>query len=103
MRLMDEEDVIARVERWLGDRRPDRVEALWEPMVLLAARLRERLGAPGISWDTALGFRDKGLMKERVAAAGLRVPHARRVRSADEVIGAARSGLFRSETTASPA
>lgn len=87
--LMDEDDVVARVERWLGPRRPDRVEALWEPMVLLAARLRERLGAPGISLDTALGFRDKGLMKERVAAAGLRVPHARRARSAEEVLRAA--------------
>lgn len=88
-RIMDEDDVIARVERWLGDRRPDRVEALWEPLVLLAARLRERLGVPGTSLDTALGFRDKGIMKERVARAGLRVPAARRARSADEVLGAA--------------
>jgi len=88
-RIMDEDDVIARVERWLGDRRPDRVEALWEPMVLLAARLREKLGVSGMSHDTALGFRDKGLMKQRVVAAGLRAPRARRAHSVDEVLGAA--------------
>lgn len=84
-RIMDEADVTARVEAWLGGRRPDRVEALWEPLVLLAARLRERLGVAGMSYDTVLGFRDKQLMKERLRAAGLRVPHSRRVRGEAEV------------------
>jgi biotin carboxylase len=88
-RIMDEADVIQRVEAWLGDRRPDRIESLWEPLVLLAARLRDRLGVPGMSHDTVLGFRDKQLMKERVAAAGLRVPHSRRVRKASEIWEAA--------------
>lgn len=78
-RIMDENDVIQRVEAWLGSRRPDRIESLWEPLVLLAARLRDRLGVPGMSHDTVLGFRDKQLMKERLRKAGLRVPHSRRV------------------------
>jgi biotin carboxylase len=42
-----------------------------------------------MSLDTVRGFRDKQLMKERVAAAGLRVPHARRVRTANEARAAA--------------
>lgn len=29
-RIMDEDDVIRRVEAWLGGRRPDAVEACWE-------------------------------------------------------------------------
>jgi biotin carboxylase len=83
--IMDEEDVIARVHAWLRGRSIDRVLANWEPLVLLAARLRERFGLPGMSVDTVRGFRDKQLMKERVAAAGLRVPRAQRVRSVKDV------------------
>jgi biotin carboxylase len=88
-RIMAEDDVMERVIAWLGDRVPDRIESLWEPLVLLAARLRDRLGVPGMSYDTAIGFRDKEIMKERVRAAGLRVPHSRRVRKAAEVWEAA--------------
>lgn len=83
--LMNEDDVIARVAAWLRGRTPDRVEALWEPMVILAARLREHLGVPGMSVDTVTGFRDKGLMRERVAAAGLRVPHNGRAATVAEL------------------
>lgn len=88
-RIMDEADVTARVSAWLRGRSIDRVESQWEPLVLLAARLRERFGAPGMSVHTALGFRDKQVMKERVAAAGLRVPHAFRARTESEVWRAA--------------
>ncbi len=83
--IMDEEDVIARVQRWLRGRSVDRVLANWEPLVLLAARMRERFGLPGMSVDTVQGFRDKQLMKDRVAAAGLRVPRAQRVQSVTDV------------------
>ncbi len=83
--LLDEEDVIARVHGWLRGRSVDRVLANWEPLVIVAARLRERFGLPGMSVDTVRGFRDKQLMKDRVAAAGLRVPRAQRVRSVKEV------------------
>jgi biotin carboxylase len=88
-RIMDERDVADRVAQWLRGRQVDRIEAQWEPLVLLAARLRERFGIPGMSYDTVLGFRDKQLMKQRVAAAGLRVPHARRCRSVQEMKAAA--------------
>jgi biotin carboxylase len=82
--IMDEADVIARVHAWLRGRTVDRVLANWEPLVITAAKLRERFGLPGMSVDTVRGFRDKQLMKERVAAAGLRVPRAARVRTAAE-------------------
>jgi len=83
--IMDEDDVIARVHHWLRGRSIHRVLANWEPLVVLAARLRERFGISGMSVDTVNGFRDKQLMKERVAAAGLRVPLAHRARSVKDV------------------
>ena len=88
-RLLDEEDVMARASAWLAGRDVDRVVSNWEPTVLLAARLRERWGMPGMSSDAVNGFRDKQIMKERVAAAGLRVPRSRRVRTEAEVRAAA--------------
>jgi biotin carboxylase len=88
-RILDEDDVVARVHAWLRGREVDRVLANWEVLVLTAARLRERFGMPGMSYDTVRGFRDKQLMKERVAAAGLRVPRAARVRTAAEAEAAA--------------
>jgi len=83
--IMDEDDVITRVHAWLRGRQVDRVLANWEPLVIVAARLRERFGLPGMSVDTVRGFRDKQLMKERVAAAGLRVPRAERVHTIQDV------------------
>ncbi len=74
-------DVRERVHRWLGGRRPDRVECLWEPLTLLAAQLREDMKLPGMDTDTVRGFRDKPLMRERIAAAGLQVPRTVRVAS----------------------
>ncbi|HEY0193776.1 MAG TPA: hypothetical protein VGC42_21820 [Kofleriaceae bacterium] len=88
-RLLDEHDVVARVTSWLRGREVDRVLCNWEVMVLTAARLRERFGVPGMSVDAVEGFRDKQLMKERVAAAGLRVPRAVRVRTVAETRAAA--------------
>ncbi len=88
-RIMDERDVVARASAWLHGRSIDRVLTNWEPLVLLAARLREAWGVPGMSVDTVRGFRDKQLMKERVAAAGLRVPRSRRVTSPSEAWAAA--------------
>ncbi len=84
-RIMDEDDVLARATEWLRGRSIDRVLANWEPLVLLAARLRERWGVAGMSVDTARGFRDKQLMKERVRAAGLRTPESRRASTKAEV------------------
>ncbi|MEZ4318481.1 MAG: ATP-grasp domain-containing protein [Myxococcota bacterium] len=77
----DERDIIRRIEHWLGGRRPDFVEAAWEPVTLLAAKLRERWGLPGMSVDTVLGFRDKKVMHERIHEAGLRTARSVRVNS----------------------
>ena len=88
-RILDEDDVIERVSAWLKGTTVDRVLANWEVLVMLAARLRARWGLPGMSPDTVRGFRDKELMKERVRAAGLRVPRSRRVRTEPEVRAAA--------------
>ena len=41
-----EEAVVEEVLRELGSRTVDRVECLWEPFMMLAARLRERLVPP---------------------------------------------------------
>lgn len=84
-RILDEADVVERTYQWLRGKSVDRILANWEVMVLTAAKLRERCGVPGMSVDTVEGFRDKQLMKERVAAAGLRVPRAERVRTVAEV------------------
>ncbi len=88
-RLLDEADVVARVHQWMRGSTVDRVLANWEVLVLTAARLRERFGLPGMSLDTVNGFRDKQIMKERVAAAGLRVPRSTRIRTAAEARAAA--------------
>src|SRR6185295_2413260 len=53
-RIMDEDDVMNRVTAWLKSRgiaTVDRVLANWEPLVILAARFRERWGMPGMSVD----------------------------------------------------
>src|SRR5205085_2050183 len=47
-RILDEDDVVAQVSAWLRGRTVDRVLANWEVVVLTAARLRERLGVPGM-------------------------------------------------------
>lgn len=88
-RIMDEADVVRRVHAWMRGREVDRVLANWEVLVLTAAKLREKMGIPGMSYDTVRGFRDKQLMKERVAAAGLRVPKSVRINTATEARAAA--------------
>ena len=86
--LMDEQ-AFDTVRRWAGQVPFDRVETLWEPTVLLTARLREALGAPGLSYDEALCFRDKDRMKQAVSAAGLRTPRHQRASSGKECAEAA--------------
>ncbi len=88
-KLLDEDDVVARVTAWMRGRTVDRIEANWEVMVMTAARLREVHGLPGMSVETVRGFRDKQLMKERAIAAGLRVPRSARATTADEARTAA--------------
>ena len=78
-------DAVAAVVRELARQvRIDRVECLWEPYMLLAARLREELGLPGLTVKQTVPLRDKELMKQRLDAAGLRTP---RHQSAGTVAG----------------
>lgn len=92
--LFDENTAFDAVRRWAAPVPFDRVETLWEPAVLLAARLREAFGTPGLSYDEALCFRDKDRMKQAVSAAGLRTPRHQRASSGKECGEAAESVGF---------
>jgi hypothetical protein len=72
--LWDEPAVIDAMRGWLRGRSLDRVECLWEPGILLAARLREAFGLRGLSVEQAHRFRDKEAMKAALDAAGIRTP-----------------------------
>ena len=50
------------------------VECLWEPYMLLAARIRETFGLPGMTVEQTVPFRDKERMKQVLDAAGVRTP-----------------------------
>jgi len=80
--------VLAVVAEW-GRMTFDRVICLWEPGVVLAAKLRVALGVAGMTVDDAIAFRNKDIMKARVAAAGIRTPRHRGATSAAEVREAA--------------
>jgi hypothetical protein len=72
--LWDEDAVIEALRQRLRGDRLDRIECLWEPGILLAARLRETFGIPGLDVAQAQRFRDKELMKQALDAAGIRTP-----------------------------
>lgn len=52
----------------------DRIECLWEPGILVAARMREALELPGLSYEQCERFRDKEKMKQRLDEFGIRTP-----------------------------
>lgn len=83
------QSAIAQIRKWLGNRTLDRVCCLWEPGVEVAAEIREALGVPGQSYEQALRFRNKDLMKQALAAGGVRVPHHAVATNAAEVWAAA--------------
>ena len=91
--LQDEDECMRVVLQWAKGREIHRVICLWEPGVLLAAKLREALGIPGMSVEDTDAFRDKDLMKDRVSKAGIRTPKhksattAQGVRAAVKKIG----------------
>src|SRR5690606_5767026 len=87
--LWDEAAVVEAVRAWPDARRIDKVECLWEPGMLLAARLREALGAGGLNVAQTLPFRDKERMKQVLDAAGLRTPRHVRCASASQCWDAA--------------
>jgi hypothetical protein len=79
----DEDGTMATVLGSLRGRNVDLVETLWEPLVVTAARLRDSIGAPGLNVRQATTFRDKGLMKQQVEAAGIRTPRSARSTTAE--------------------
>jgi len=72
--FMDENDVVRQVRERMSGQQVARVVCLWEPGVILAAKIREALGIPGMGVAQAQTFRNKDLMKQRVTAAGVRAP-----------------------------
>ena len=88
--LVDEDAVVKAVKKWVGPVKFDRVICLWEPGVLLAAKIREALSVSGMTLEEATPFRDKDTMKERVSAAGIRTPRHRSATTAKEVREAAK-------------
>jgi hypothetical protein len=72
--LADEGAVLAALRGLAQHARFDVVECLWEPYMLLAARIREEFGLPGMTVAQTLPFRDKERMKQVLDAAGVRTP-----------------------------
>ncbi len=72
--LAADDQVSATVRELARQVRIDQVECLWEPYMILAARLREELGLPGLTVQQTVPFRDKERMKQLLDAAGLRTP-----------------------------
>ena len=87
--LADEAAVLAALEGLARNVRIDQVECLWEPYVVLAARIREHLGLPGMSVEQATWFRDKEAMKQVLDAAGIRTPRHASATNAAEIWSAA--------------
>lgn len=91
--LLREDSTIAAIQERVKGQTIDRVECLWEPGMILAARLREALDLPGMTVEQTVPFRDKDAMKVALDEHGIRTPrHARgrteaEVREAAEVIG----------------
>jgi biotin carboxylase len=72
--LADEASALAALRGLAQHVRFDQVECLWEPYMILAARIREAFGLPGMTVAETVPFRDKERMKQMLDAAGVRTP-----------------------------
>ena len=86
----DEERAVGEVLDALRGANIDRVESMWEATMYLAARLRERIGAPGLDVAGTIPFRDKESMKAGPAGGG--DPRAALGASVDDRRGVRRRG-----------
>ena len=82
----DEDAVLDRLAALAEHVRIDQVESTWEPLVILAARIRERLDLPGLTVEQVLPFRDKERMKQVLDEAGIRTPRHAEATSAEETV-----------------
>jgi hypothetical protein len=72
--LADEGAVLRALQGLAQHAHIDQVECLWEPYMILAARIREVFGLPGMTVAETVPFRDKEQMKRVLDAAGIRTP-----------------------------
>jgi hypothetical protein len=87
--LWNEAATVQKVREWVRGRTIDRVECLWEPGMILAAKVRQNLGCPGLTVEQTVPFRDKEAMKQKLDAAGVRTPRHARCRTKPECLAAA--------------
>ena len=87
--LADEGAVLRALSGLAEHARIDQVKCLWEPYVVLAARIREHLGIAGMSVEQANWFRDKEQMKLVLDRAGIRTPRHASAGNAAEIWEAA--------------
>ncbi len=85
----DDAAIVAKVADFARRVPIHRVECLWEPYMILAARIRERLGLPGLTVEGTVPYRDKEVMKRVLDAAGIRTPHHYSATTAAGVVEAA--------------
>ncbi|NNE10336.1 MAG: ATP-grasp domain-containing protein [Gemmatimonadetes bacterium] len=83
------DEIVQQVAAFHRKVRIDRVESLWEPQMILAARIREALGLPGMTVEETIPFRDKEIMKQVLDEAGVRTPRHRRCTSVEQIYAAA--------------
>jgi hypothetical protein len=89
--VVDEDAVLAAV-RWLQSKEwIDRLEAVIEAHVLVAARVREACGIPGTSTHTTWLCRDKPSMKDALRAGGIPCAQSTAADTADEARAFART------------
>ena len=72
--LSDEGAVLAALHGLARHARIDQVECLWEPYMILAARIREAFGLPGMTVEQTLPFPRQGA--DEAGARRRRHPHA---------------------------
>ena len=87
----DEDAVVRQVVQAVGKNSIERVVCLWEPGVLLAAKLREALGIPGQGVEQAITFRNKDVMKQAITKAGIRTARHAAATSVAQIRAAAES------------
>ena len=80
-----EDQVLGEIRKLAATTRIDRVECLWEPVMVLAAKARQMLELPGLTVEQTIPFRDKEVMKQRLDEAGIRTPRHANAFTIDKV------------------